>query len=172
MRSFVLAVLTRTPTWVWGLLTTLVVLGLLQARDHVVSRHRVLVQPLALVLISVVGASSSFGLHLGVQAAWLVGGAVGFGLNRALQMPRRVRALPDGRYAIGGSWAPLVSFLSIFALRYACATALAIEPQLASQTIFAALASTLYGLPAGLLTARALRILGEAGPVPVAQVLR
>jgi hypothetical protein len=94
---------------------------------------------------------------------WLAGLALGFMLNLRLMLPRRVTALPDGRFAIGGSWTPLVLVLSIFMLRYIGSASMAIVPQLAEVPLFAGVASLLYGLPTGLLAARARRLL-QQGP--------
>lgn len=169
MQSFIFAVITHTPPWVWGLLAALVVLGLLQTRDQVVSRPRVLALPLAMGLLSLCSCSLAFGMHASVQPLWLLGLALGVALNRPLGLPRQVHLLHDGRFAIGGSWAPLVLMLSIFALRYAVAATLAIAPRLAAEPAFAAAASLLYGLPAGLLAARAWRVLGLAAGRPAAR---
>jgi hypothetical protein len=166
MSTFVVAVLTHTPPWVWGLLAALMTLGLLQTRDQTVSPRRVLIQPLALGALSIWSASSAFGMHAAVQPMWLLGMLLGMAVNRGLGLPRRVHVLGDGRYTVGGSWAPLALMLAIFALRYVVAASLAIMPLLASDAAFAAVASLLYGVPAGLLAARALRILGLARALP------
>ena len=54
-------------------------------------------------------------------------------------------------------------------MRYVSAVGLAIVPQLATEPLFAALASALYGLPSGLLAARAWRVLAHGHPAFVAQ---
>jgi hypothetical protein len=162
MSLFLTNVVTHTPVWVWGLLAMLAALGLFQVRDHVVSRTRALVQPIALGALSFFGTASAFGWHATVQPVWLAGLALGFMLNLRLMLPRRVTALPDGRFAIGGSWTPLVLILAIFTLRYIGSASMVIVPQLADVPLFAAVASALYGLPSGLLAARAHRLL-QAG---------
>jgi hypothetical protein len=119
----------------------------------------VLLQPALLGAWSLWSASGIFGWHPTVQPSWALGIGLGYALNFALMLPRRVQALPDGRYAIGASWAPLLLILAIFTLRYVVSASLAVVPQLASEASFAAAASLLYGLPSGLLAARAVRIL-------------
>lgn len=158
MSQFILSVVTHTPLWVWGLLVALVALGLSQARDHVLTAPRLLSQPLGMGALAFFGATQAFGWHAGVQPLWLLGVALGFGLNHWLRLPRRMQALPDGRFAIGGSWAPLALILGVFSLRYVAAVSMALAPQLAGQPLFAALASALYGLPIGVLAARAARV--------------
>lgn len=159
MSAFLLAVLSRTPPWVWVILAALIAVGLLQARDQTVSRPRLLALPTAMALLSLYSAASAFGAHAGVLAAWAVGVIAGLALNQRLVLPRRVQALPDGRWAIAGSWAPLGLLMGIFWMRYLVAASLAVVPTLAAHGGFAAGCSALYGLATGLLAARALRVL-------------
>ena len=161
MITLIFAVLSRTPLWVWALLAALVALGLLQARDHVLPRAWVLIQPLALGALSWYGAASAFGLHALPLGGWLAGLALGAALNQPLRLPRQVQALPDGRFRVGGSWAPLGLLMVIFWLRYSVAVALAMLPALAGQPAFAAAACLLYGTASGLFGARAWRVLQQ-----------
>lgn len=165
MITYLLTVLSHTPLWVWALLAALVALGLLQARDHVLPRARVLAQPLALGALSLVGAAGAFGLHALPLGGWLAGLALGAALNQPLRLPRQVQALPDGRFAVGGSWAPLGLLMLIFWLRYTLAVALAMVPALAGQPGFVAAACLVYGTASGLFGARAWRVL-QHRPAP------
>lgn len=162
MAHFILNVISHTPPWVWLILAGVTLMGLLQTRQHTVSGLRVLIQPMALGSVSLWSTAGAFGWHLTVQPMWLVGLAMGLALNRALILPRSVRALADGRFTIAGSWVPLALMLSIFALRYVAAASLAIVPTLHHEPAFAAAVSLLYGLPTGLLVGRAWRVLGHA----------
>ena len=161
MSRFVLAVLSHTPPWVWAILAALVVLGLKQSRDHVVSRGRLVAQPLALGALSLLSTASAFGLHWLPLAGWAAGVTLGITLNRPLALPRQVQALADDRWAIGGSWAPLTLLMLIFWLRYAVAASLAVSPGLAHIGLFVLAASLLYGAATGLFVARALRVLQQ-----------
>ena len=159
MTPFIFTVLSRTPLWVWALLAALVALGLLQARDHVLPRARVLIQPLALGALSLVGVGGAFGMLALPLGGWLAGLALGAALNQPLRLPRQVQARPDGRFAIGGNWAPLGLLMLIFWLRYTLAVALAMVPALAGEPALVAAASLLYGTASGLFGARAWRVL-------------
>ena len=169
MTVFITQVLQHTPVWVWAILAGLIGLGLLQSRDHVLSRSRLLAQPLALGLMSVVGAASTFGLHAAPVAGWLAGALLGAALNQPLRLPRQVQALSDGRWAVGGSWAPMALLMGIFWLRYAISASLAMAPGLAGQPGFAAVASALYGAATGLFAARAWRVLQHGAPAALRQ---
>ena len=159
MSTFLYTVVTHTPIWVWCLLAGLVVLGLRQSRDQVLSLRRVLLLPAVMGSWAFFSATQAFGWHLPTAAAWLAGLGLGYALNRWLMLPRRVQALADGRFAIAGSWAPLVLILTIFMVRYAVSASLAVVPELATLPTFAAVACALYGLPSGLLAARAQQVL-------------
>jgi len=161
MSTLLIAILTRTPAWVWLVLAGLIALGLLQARDHVVPRPRVIVQPVALGALSLWGVAGAFGLHAMVEGAWLAGLLLGLAATRVFNLPRQVQALPDGRFAIGGSLVPLAMLMAVFFMRYAVNVSIAIAPGLKVDAGFAALAALLYGVPTGLLAGRALRILAQ-----------
>jgi len=168
MTTFVLIVLSRTPVWVWGVLAGLIVLGLLQARHHTVSRRRLVALPLAMSALSLVSATGAFGARPAVLLAWALGIAAGLAANRRLGLPHQVQALADGRWAIGGSLVPLGLLMAIFWMRYGVAATLAVVPALATQPVFAAVCSALYGAATGLLAARALRVLGHRAPTALA----
>lgn len=181
MHQFLLSVIAHTPSWVWLLLAALVALGLMQARDHSLPRARVLLQPVALGALSLYSAMSALsassawpaaGAQVSILAIWWLGAALGLALNRRLMLPRKVSVQANGRFAIGGSWSPLVLLMSIFLMRYVSGASLAIAPQLAGDVGFAITMCLAYGLPSGLLAARAWRILGHARPVASAAPAR
>ena len=169
MSTFLIAIVARTPAWVWLVLAGLVMLGLLQARDHVVPRVRVVLQPVALGALSLWGVAGAFGLHAMVEGPWLAGWLLGLAATRVFHLPRQVQALPGGRFAIGGSWIPLAMLMAVFFMRYAVNVSIAIAPTLKADAGFGAMVALLYGLPAGLIAGRALRILSQR---PGAQQLR
>lgn len=159
MSTFLTTVVTHTPTWVWLLLAALVVVGLVQARNRVVSLFQVLATPVGLGLWSLVSAGQAFGWQGSTVAVWAAAFGLGLVVRRWLMPRPRVQALADGRYAVAGSWAPLVLIVLIFVIRYAISASLAVVPELATLPAFAAAACLLYGLPSGLLAARARLVL-------------
>ena len=161
MVRFVFGVVSHTPLWVWAILAALVVLGLKQSQDHVVSRARLIAQPLALGMLSLLATTSAFGLQWLPLAGWAAGVMLGIALNRPLALPRQVQALAGDRWAIGGSWAPLALLMLIFWLRYAVAASLAVSPGLANIGQFVLASGLLYGAATGLFVARALRVLQQ-----------
>ncbi|NRF68841.1 hypothetical protein HLB44_17755 [Aquincola sp. S2] len=162
MSTFLLTIISRTPVWVWVLLAGLIVLGLAQLREREVTRRRVIILPVVLGVLSLSGVAGAFGLHAAVEGPWLLGVLLGLALTRVFPPAGRVQALPEGRLLLGGSALPLVTMMAVFFMRYAVNVSLAVVPALAQQTLFGAGAALLYGLPAGLMAGRALRILGSA----------
>ena len=152
-------IVSHTPTYVWFILAALVVLGGMQWRDHVVSRGRLAIAPIALGAFSLWGATAAFGLRTEVIACWALGIGLAFAANRWLRWPRAVRVDAGGGFAIVGSPWPLVLMLSIFALRYTVAVTLAFHPTWRGDPAFSLALATVYGAVSGLFAARALRIL-------------
>lgn len=164
MTPSITQILTHTPATAWAILAGLIVLGLLQTRDLVVSRTRVLMLPVAMSALSLHGTLKAFAAATGgllVLPAWAAGFALGWAANGVLRWPGRVQALVPGRWRVSGSWAPLALMLTIFCLRYAVAVALVLQPALGTDLGFAAGCALLYGAASGLLAARAHRVLGH-----------
>lgn len=152
----------HTPVWVWALLAGLIALGLKQSRDHVLRRTRLLVLPAVLGALSLAGATSAFGAQPGVVLAWLAGLAAGTSVFTLFRLPLRAQALSGDRFAVGGSWLPMVLLLGVFTLRYLVSASLAMHLEVTQTSGFPIGASLLYGAVAGLFTGRAWRILAQA----------
>ena len=80
-----------------------------------------LIPPAAFLLWSVVGALA-FAQRAGLAsaaAAWLSGAAIG-AASAAILPGTRGETLPGGRVRQPGSWLPLILYLGVFVVRYAC----------------------------------------------------
>lgn len=151
-----LQIVNNTPPWVWGLLAALVALGLSQSRPRRASLGRTAVVPVLMLGLSFAGVLTTFAGATPAIAAWASGLAV------ALTVGRRIAAV-DGarwdaaasRFDIPGSWLPLVLILALFAIKYGVGVTLAMQPRLASDTLFESLIGAAYGLFSGLFLARA-----------------
>jgi len=155
-------ILKHTPSWVWGILAAITLLGVLQLRDHRITRGRLLLAPLGLGAYSLWSAGALFG-GLAVPA-WLAGGALALAINPLLRWPREVGMATDGRFALRGSPWPLLLMWTIFGLRYAVTVQLVFQPALTHQPLFITGVSLLYGALSGLFAARAWRVLQSAPP--------
>ena len=156
-------IVSHTPLYVWAILAALVAAGSLQWRTLRMTRARLLIAPIALGAFALWGVGNAFGMHATVLGAWLGGMALSLFVNRTLlRWPREVR-LDGDAYVIAGSPWPLVLMLATFVLRYAVAVTLVFHPDWRAEPAFAAEMALLYGVLAGLFTARAVRIL-TSGP--------
>lgn len=148
-----------TPTAVWLMLAGLVAFGLAQARSRTISAARAGLLPLALLVLSLLGVASSFGLDGAAFAAWLAGiTAAVFGAPAWLPPPRAQWEASGRRVHVDGSWQPLALMMGIFATKYAAGVALALQPALAAQAGFALPLSFAFGLFSGVFAARGLQL--------------
>ena len=156
---YLIAIVQHTPAWVWGLLATLVALGLWQTRALEMSLARVTVLPLVLTALSLSGVLSAFG-HMPVAlGAWATGMAAAIGLARkAVSVRGASWSASRGLLQVPGSWLPLVLIVSLFAVKYGAGVSLALAPALARDITFAGLCSLAYGSFSGLFLARALSL--------------
>lgn len=167
MPTLLLAILSHTPLWVWGLLALLIHIGWKQTCTRDVSTARLVLLPLAIGLMSLWTADAAFAGAVGSAAvigAWACGFALGLAANRWLDLPRRCHANPDGTFRVEGSLAPLALMLSVFLVRYANGVALAIHPAFKTDATYVILAAIVFAWPAGLLAARSRKVLGA--PLP------
>jgi hypothetical protein len=157
--EFVGRVLAGTPSWVWGLLAGLVVLGGLQTRDRTAGLARIVTLPLALMAFSLWGLVSAFGAAPGGIAAWLVAAAiVVFGFSR-LDAPQGTSYdAATRRFHLRGSWVPMLLILGIFFTRYVVNVGIAIHPELKAHGDFAFAVAALYGALSGIFAGRTLRL--------------
>ncbi len=154
----ILSILRHTPPWVWLLLAGLAAYGWFLGRPQRMTRARLLVLPLILLVISILGMlrdPAASGLSalafFGAYAAALALGAVA-------RWPRGVRR-EGASYAVPGSWVLLLVILALFGTKYTLAVASAMQLPWAQRPATAIVAAGIFGLATGLLGARALGIL-------------
>ena len=156
------AVLKNTPAWVWGLLATLLALGLSQLRDRQVSQLRMAIMPLAMTGLSLWGTASAFGrspLFGYVLLAWLATALLMGGLIARTAAPAGTRHDAASRsFWIPGSWLPLTLILGIFLTKYVVGVDLAMQPQLALDGSYTLVVGALYGVFSGSFAGRAIRL--------------
>jgi hypothetical protein len=159
-------IILHTPLWVWALLAVLVALGYSQTRSRTVGLRRVVIIPVAMIFLSLYGTVSAFGPSPGTLSAWFAACAL-----LASMVVLRPAPLGTGydrlgqKFAVPGSWLPLLVILGIFCTKYAVGVTLAMQPDTAHHTLFAMLIGTLYGLFSGFFAGRAVRLLRLALPL-------
>lgn len=123
------AIATGAPAWVYVLLIALVALGVRRLKTRDVPILVALIPSAAFLIWSLIGAQS-FALRAGPSiaiGAWLSGAAIGAISGFLLPEPRGQR-LPGGRVRQPGSPLPLVLYLGVFIVRFACGAWAAIDP--------------------------------------------
>ncbi|MBG9387732.1 DUF6622 family protein [Caenimonas aquaedulcis] len=156
----IVQIVKQTPTWVWGLFSGLMVLGVTQLRDRTQSLARVSIMPVAMTVFSAWGMVSAFGNSphfTGVLAAWIVTAAIVGAVVSLGDSGARYDAATRS-YALPGSVVPLLLIAGIFLTKYWVGVELAMQPQLVRDASFALPVATLYGVFNGLFAGRAARL--------------
>lgn len=157
-------VISRTPTWVWGLLAALLALGFSQLFQRRASLVRVSVMPVAMTLFSLYGMVSAFGTspqRLTAMGLWLTAAAATAGLDLWWRMaaPTGTRFDATTRsFALPGSAVPLALIVGIFLVKYVVGIEVAMQPTLPQDSSFAISVALLYGAFNGVFVARAVRL--------------
>jgi len=152
-----------TPSFVWAILASLLVIGGLQLREQMLSRTRVLVTTMSLASLSLAGLLAAFRFHWLAWLAWLAGALAVYFIAAGMQWPRRVRHLAErNAFLVGGSAIPLLAMLSMFVVFYALNVSLSLHPNWTLDSRLALAAGVAYSILPGLLLARACRILASA----------
>ena len=168
-------ILSHTPVYVWAILAFLLLRGVLALRERDITVTRMTIIPAVMLVLALQSIGSRFGVDSPAMAAWLLATAA-MALQRRRFGASRVKAGAEpGSLRMGGSWTPLLLMLTIFAIKYAMAIVLAVQPQLARGLVFSMTACGLLGLCNGyflgqlacdIAAARRLGVQGNDGTAP------
>lgn len=154
--KMILQIIRDTPVWVFAVLLVIGYLGYSQSKPRTVKRTRIYVLPCLMVLLSIHGVTSAFGLTALAGTAWLLGVVVAFWPSFTLLSPRGVVYHEDTRsFSFPGSWLPLGLFGVVFCIKYSIGGMLAHHYPMVETPQFVAVASFLYGCCTGVFFARA-----------------
>ena len=121
------------PGWVWVLLMALVALGVRRLRTRETPQAVAMIAPVAFLVWSIVGAIGFAGAAPPIFAATaLIGGAAIGAASGVLLPDRHATRLPGGRVRQPGSPVPLILYVSVFVVRFACGAWAVIEPDQAT----------------------------------------
>lgn len=152
-------ILKRTPPWVFVLFFVLLALGYFQSKGRTVSRGKVSILPLAMIVLSFYGVLSAFGMAPVGLAFWAAGVAIAVGIGVRLAAPQGVAFSAETQsFFVPGSWLPLAFMMAIFLIKYGVGVSLARRLPVASETAFVGSVSFCYGLLSGVFLARAIVI--------------
>lgn len=167
-------IITHTPLWVFALFAGLLVFGLLQTRDRTVKKPVAYLLPVAMVVLSLSGVRSGFGLGPVTLGAWAAGLVLVTLVARGAFRKSKVSFDPgQNRFFVPGSWMPLAVIMGIFFTKYAVAVVQG-QTGVAVGAVAAAGLSLLLGGFSGYFCARALGLMSAArradsssGPTPL-----
>jgi hypothetical protein len=152
-----IAIISRTPSWVWLLLAVLVALGWTQTRTRQMTVVRATVLPIVMMGLSLFGVLSTFGAKALPLGAWLVALVVSAWAAKALGAWRGVTwSAATSRFEVPGSWLPMLIILSLFVVKFYVGVNVAMKPELKVDPQFSLIVCLIYGVFSGLFLARGL----------------
>jgi predicted dienelactone hydrolase len=142
-------ILMYTPRWVFGLLAGLVILGLMQVRTRQVPIQAVFIMPVAMTMMSLIGALMDLGFTAITISCWLLGAvSVTMALLKVFKPSARCDQLTR-KLILPGSWMPLLVIMAIFCTRYALGMTLGINLDIVHEIYFAPVMSFILGALSG-----------------------
>lgn len=161
--EMIVAIISRTPTYVWGILAALVWLGATQMFTRTAKLQRMAIMPFSLLGLSIFGIVSAFGSSgqlVAVAGVWLLTAAAvtAIGLYGTPAAGTRYDAATRS-FHLPGSVMPLLLILGIFLTKYAVAVELSMQPLLTHDTRFGLAIAVVYGVFNGVIMSRILRTL-------------
>jgi len=155
----ILQILANTPAWVFALFFFLLGLGLVQTRTRAVRRLPALILPGGMVVLSLAGINSSFGLKplplLCWASALVIASLVGHYVFRDAGV--KYNATTQA-FVVPGSWVPLTVIMAIFFAKYVYAVMHAFNAAVLNTTPLIVALSAIYGLLSGYFAAKALNL--------------
>ncbi|MFZ4479569.1 MAG: DUF6622 family protein [Rhodoferax sp.] len=154
--TMLMQIITNTPHWVWALLASLLWLGLSQALPRSASLKRITIMPVAMTGLSLYGTVAAFGAEPQVLLLWLTAASLMVVLLMQRSPSEAIRYDPaTRRFAMPGSWVPLLLIMGLFATKYVVGATSAMQPGLAHEAGFSLGFTLLYGAFSGVFLARA-----------------
>lgn len=154
-------ILKHTPSWVFGLLVGLIILGFLQARTRKVGPALAFSLPFFMLFLSFNGVVSNLGWQGMILVCWSSGLAIAtwefVKISAASSNAGKVRWDEESsKFLIQGSWVPLVIFMAIFFTRYSLGVATAMNAPLLREPLTPLVSSLFLGVMSGFFVARAI----------------
>lgn len=151
----IIDILQHTPVWVFGLFF-LLVLGIKQSKDRLVSRQMLLPLPIGMIALSYAGIVSSFADSTLALSLWLLSLlAVMLTISRYAPVKGVSYQADSGKCQMVGSWLPLTLIMAIFFTKYVVGIVQAMHPALLTMPLVIMLLSCLYGGFSGVFAGRA-----------------
>ncbi len=122
-------------------------LGYTQTKDRKVKLKRIFILPTAMILLSLFGVFSAFGIMITPLGLWFIGGFIFLFIGLKLSFPKNIKYNEsEDVFYISGSWMPMVLILIIFFIKYFVGVAIARELSIINELGFIITVSSLSGI--------------------------
>lgn len=149
--------ISHIPVWVFFILFGLLALGYRLSRTRLVRPGSVALIAFAMLVFSLYGVTSAFGVDALPLAAWAGGIAAAIVLGSPL-IGSRGLSREGKRVRVAGSWWPMAALMAIFAVKFALGAARGVGSPVVEAAWCVGAASTVFGLLSGSFAARALAV--------------
>lgn len=147
--------ISHTPTWVFAIFFTLLVLGFIQSKERIVKVKTIFILPIAMITFSFFGIFSVFGISILAMILWIIGLVIALIIGLKLAYPKFVSfSVQSNKLTIPGSWVPLFFMMAIFFTKYFVGFAVARKLPLVNEHMFVVLLSLIYGAFSGIFLSR------------------
>ena len=152
-------IIKHTPIWVFVLFIGLLYLGYTQTKDRKVKLKKLFILPIAMILLSIFGIISAFGLNKTTLTLWIFSAIFSLIIGLKLFSSRNIKYDKfEKEFRIPGSWIPMLLILMIFFIKYIVGVIVAKELTIINDITFIVTISSLYGLLSGLFLSRSIVI--------------
>lgn len=149
-------IISHTPIWVFILFGVLVFFGLKQSKARHVPERMVIALPVAMLVLSLLGVISGFGVTLLTIVFWMVGVVTALMFNWLFRLSKRAEYdVANHAFHLKGSWVPLLLMMIIFFTKYTVAVLQVQQHALSTEPIFMLVVCALYGVLSGSFVVRA-----------------
>jgi len=144
-----------TPTWVFAVFFTLLILGFIQSRERTVKVGTVFILPVVMIIFSLFSVSSAFGVTLLTVGLWLAGLTTALVIGLKLAYPKLVKfSAQHNKLTVPGSWIPLLFMMGIFFTKYFVGFAVARQLPFINEYMFVTALCLLFGAFSGIFLSR------------------
>ncbi|HEY6527288.1 MAG TPA: DUF6622 family protein [Cellvibrionaceae bacterium] len=152
-----LEILSHTPYWVFGLFIALVLLGLQQRKNRRVKMPLAFLLPLGMMVLSLIGVFSSFGLSFTPVVIWVVGLSLAASITaRIFPVKGILYHAENNSFYIPGSAIPLLVIMAIFFTKYCVGVLHGMNPEALNSPTLKFLFALIYGLASGYFVGRSI----------------
>ena len=143
-------IIKNTPVWVFILLLGLIYLGYTQSKNREVAFNKIFILPISMLILSIFGIFSAFGLVAYAWVFWLLGEILSILIGlKYLKLNNTSYNSEKKSFHIQGSWTPMFIILLIFSLKYFVGFAIARQLPIVDTFEFLVIVSFLYGALSG-----------------------